>query len=329
MFLTNLCLFLTFAFAVFSYEPFRDSNGLKPNIPQWITIPDSHPTCTLKRSQNWPKESHQLIVGDKGSVAEPNGQYAQLPRYYVKKRELDANRIQFVALLNPDADPVVQTDPNRFKRQIFALFCQQGTIDTIDVKTRVTSMTTRGKCDIEARFVEFCLLDQNVGTLPNINQIFEVEIPNRKTIEKNIGHYEMMATLCDRFVKMKLPEKRKGFTDKDAATQIGYYLKGAQRASFGKVLMQGVSSGEWLKGENCEDGYLCWAHYSVDSLIQDTDLVERLYILTKVEDLPSVWYFCKDDGNPTSRRKKLNRFHWLLIEYHHASRTPNLKRVHG
>jgi len=324
MFLTNLCLFFTFAFAVFSYEPFRDLNGLKPNVPQWITIPDNHDTCTLKRKNNWPLEDHQDIVGDKG-VAEPNGQYADLPRYYVKKRELDANRIQFVALLDPEADPVIPANPNRFKRQIFALFCQQGTIDAIDEKTRVTSKTAKGKCDIEARFVAFCLLDQNVGTLPNMDQIFDVEIPNRKTIVKNIGHYQLMASLCDRFVKMKLPERRRG----GAATRIGYYLKGAQRANFGKVLMQGVSSGEWLKGENCEEGYLCWAHYSVDNLIQDTDLVERLYLLTKVEDLPSVWYFCKDDGNPTSRKTNLNRFHWLLIEYNQASRTPNLKRVHG
>ena len=145
MFITNLCLFLTFAFAVFSYEPFRDLNGLKPNVPQWITIPDNHDTCTLKRKNNWPLEDHQYIVGDKG-VAEPNGEYANLPRYYVKKRELDANRIQFVALLDPKAGAIRDEDPNRFTRQLFALFCQQGTMDAIDWKTGVIGAWTRGKC---------------------------------------------------------------------------------------------------------------------------------------------------------------------------------------
>jgi len=339
MFLTNLCLFLTFAFAVFSYDQFKDLNGLKNDIPQWIIVPEDDHTCNLKKSQNWGSETNQLIVGDKGSVVEPSGKYSERPRYYVKKRVLDANRIQFVALLNPETKPVKVNEPNRFKRQIFALFCQQGTINAIDLKDRVfgltTGHTTRGKCNIEARFVEFCLTDQDVGTLPNINQIFEVEIPNRQTIETNVGHYQMMATVtCDRFVKMKLPQKRNGFGNDQAVIEIGYYLKGAQKANFGKVLMQGVASGEWLKGEDCQDGHLCWAHYSVDNLIKDTNLVERLYILTNVKDLPSVWYFCKDDWenaieNPDSRRKNSNPFHWLLIEYHQASRTSNLKRVHG
>lgn len=320
MFLINICLFVTFAYAVFSYEPFVDFNGLKTDTPQWITIPENDNTCNLKVKQNWPLENHQYIVGDEGSVAKPSGKYAERARYYVKKRVLEENRIQFVALLNPKATPVKATeDPNRFSRQLFALFCQQGTIDAIDPKTRVINMSTRGKCDIEARFVEFCLLDQNVGSLPNIDQIFEVEIPNTQTIDMNIGHYQMMATVnCDKFVRMKLPGKRTGFAK--SAAQIIYYLKGAQRANFDKVLMQGVSSGDLLNGENCQNGYLCWAHYSVDNLIQDTNLVERLYRQTNEEGLPSAWYFCKEDGNPASRRTNLNRFHWLLIEYHHASR---------
>jgi len=321
MFLTNLCLFFAFAFAVFSYEPFVNLNGLQSDTPQWITIPENDHTCNLKVKQNWPDENHRLIVGDEGTIAEPKGDYAKLARYYVKKRELNANRIQFVALLNPIAFPVSVDDPDRFSRQIFALFCQQGTMDAIDMKTRVIGAWTRGKCDIEVKFVEFCLLDQNVGTLPlhNIEQLFEAQIPNTHRVQANVDDYFLMARLtCVRFVGMKLPGKR--VSAKVAATQIGYYLKGAKRANFGRVLMQGITHGDLLKGENCQDGNLCWAHYSVDKLIQDTNLVERLYTQTKAEILPRVWYFCKEFGNPASRRTNLNRFHWLLIEYHHASR---------
>ena len=324
MFLTNLCLFLAFAFAVFSYnEQFVNLNGLQTDIPQWITIPENDNTCNLKAKQNWPEENHPLIVGDEGTVAEPKGVYAKLPRYYVKKRELGANRIQFVALLNPTATAVNEDeDPDRFTRQIFAFFCQQGTMEAIDMKTRVIGAWTRGKCDIEARFAEFCLLDQNVGTLPNKEQLFEAQIPNTQPVQANIDDYEIMARLtCDRFVGMKLPGKH--LSAKVVATQIGYYLKGAKRANFGRVLMQGITHGDLLKGEDghdCQDGNLCWAHYSVDKLIQDTNLVERLYTQTKAEILPRVWYFCKEFGNPASRRTNLNRFHWLLIEYHHASR---------
>ena len=64
MFLANLCLFLAFAFAVFSYEPFVNLNGLQSDIPQWITIPENDNTCNLKAKQNWPDEDHRLIVGD-------------------------------------------------------------------------------------------------------------------------------------------------------------------------------------------------------------------------------------------------------------------------
>ena len=328
MFLTNLCLFLTFVFVVFSYKQFEDLNGLEDDVPEWIVIPENDKTCNLRAKQNWHLEDHQYIVGTKGTVAKPSGKYAKLPRYYVKKRKLDENRIQFVALLDPKAGAIRDEDPNRFTRQLFALFCQQGTIEAMDAKTRVHGINTRGKCGIEVLFVEFCLLDQDVGSLPNADQIFEVEIPNMRTIDLNIITYLNMAQACDRFVGMKLPDRSTIF--KTATTLIGFYLKGAKKANFGKVFVQAFD----VVGEACEARHLCWNDYTVDKLIGDTNLVEKLYRQSILEGLPSVWYFCKDDedddgDNQASRSSNLNRFHWLLIEYHQDSRRPNLKRVHG
>ena len=331
MFLTNLCLFLTFVFVVLSYEQFEDLNGLEDDVPKWIVIPENDNTCTLRAKQNYQLENHPLIVG-KGTVAKPEGDYANLPRYYVKKRKLDDNQIQFVALLDPTATAKNLNEPNKFTRQLFALFCQQGKIDAMDPKTRLHGYRTAGKCGIEVLFVEFCLLDQDVGSLPDVNDIFEMEIPNMRTIDLNIITYQNMAEECDRFVGMKLPDRSTTF--KSAVSNIGYFLKGAKKANFGNVLVQAFD----IVGEACEAQHLCWADYTVDNLIGDTNLVEKLYRQSIVEGLPSVWYFCKDDAddddddddnNPASRSTNLNRFHWLLIEYHQDSRRPNLKRVHG
>ena len=330
MFLTNLCLFLTFVFVVFSYAPFENLNGLEDDIPQWITIPENDKTCNLKVKQNWPGEKHPYIVG-KGSVAKPSGKYFNRPRYYIKKRKLDDNQIQFVALNDPSATAVREEEPNKFSRQLFALFCQQGTISAIDSKTRVYGRHTRGKCGIEDQFVEFCLLDQDVGSLTNVDQLFEFQSPNpnMRTVDVNVAKYNIMAGLCDRFVGMKLPEKNTPIIK--ALPLIGYYLKGAKRANFDKVLMLAFD----ISHEDCEARHLCWVNYSVDNLIGDTNLVQTIYRQSTLKELPSIWYFCKendddnDDDNQASRSSNLNRFHWLLIEYHQDSRTPNLKRVHG
>jgi len=68
MFLTNLCLFLTFAFAVFSYDQFKDLNGLKNDIPQWIIVPEDDHTCNLKKVRIGVRKLISLLLVTKAAL---------------------------------------------------------------------------------------------------------------------------------------------------------------------------------------------------------------------------------------------------------------------
>ena len=120
---------------------------------KWITIPINHQTCLLTEGHNWKHELHPDIIGG-GTVQDPLGALALHPRYYVKKRLTTDNKVQFAALLNPLATPVSINNPDRFRTQLVAIFCQHGKIEAIDAATRVFRAYSIGWCDIEENLMD-------------------------------------------------------------------------------------------------------------------------------------------------------------------------------
>ena len=91
---------------------------------KWVQIPLNHETCRLNASNNWPFENHYDIAYE-----DPPAR----PRYYIKKRRASNNKVQFVALQNPEA---VMIQPDVFRRQLMTIFCEHGKVELIKNRVR-------------------------------------------------------------------------------------------------------------------------------------------------------------------------------------------------
>ena len=223
-----MLLFVFSLLAIDAYEPLRDGHydNFDYDEARWITIPAAHPTCNLRnrggRGANWIGETHPDIVGV-GAVQ------GELARYYIKKRLGQNNRVQFVALRNPQAPFLVGNRPDEFETQLATIFCKWGTLEQVTVRQPQYKL-----CDIEEKLVALCLLNREDedDTLTKLdpNQVFA----QREHANTDAANLDNMRNLveehCLKFFRIKLPER--GGTLEQRQVLVTKYLTGAQRADF-------------------------------------------------------------------------------------------------
>ena len=314
MFTIIIYQYLVGVFGVSAYDrlyenDLRTGHPLVFDVPRWITINQdnrpncpNYPNCILSVQSNWIGETHPDIIGH-GSPLLANGSAnpahiqpgiaALLPRYYVNKRLTNNNRVQIVALLNPEADLVAH---DIFETQLLSIFCHQGTIEAINLNTvRWNAQHMHpGSCGIEEKLVEICLLDANVGSLPNpVDKIFQYPQrhpgPNVRplTIAKNLVNN------CERFYVIELPVNSRLQNSRVNERLLQLYLKAAQKAGFGHVLVHGLG----VRG--CAPNQLGWGVWRVDYLLPDQWEIRDLRIAAMWQYRRGYihpvgdWYFCR------------------------------------
>ena len=301
MFFKILHYCLTYILYAYGYQPLRDGqydNYVYEEV-RWVTVNsyikmNTHPVlplpCKLVVTNNWAGETHEDITGQDNETHK--NVESLFPRYYIKKR-LATNpggsmwpRVQYVALLYPDVAERPGNTRDLFPNQLMAIFCQNGIIEEI---YRFFSLPSGSNCDIEEKLVALCLLDLNVGSLTETNQMFDY-FPHAQVDPITTEETRILVNGCVRFAAQKLP------THVNARSIPHYhikdYLKGARRAGFNRVIVHGYGV-----DDQCQADRISWSYYEVDWMLQNELVTSNLF--SETFDNRSnqwlrgkVWYFC-------------------------------------
>ena len=256
---------------------------------KWVQIPLNHETCRLNASNNWPFENHYDIAYE-----DPPAR----PRYYIiKKRRASNNKVQFVALQNPEA---VMIQPDVFRRQLMTIFCEHGKVELI--KNRVRHGAGGGpfqreaqNCDIEERLVALCFQDPDVGSLADFASVFQPQIPNTNVEETSFNTARQLADNSHKVSVVQVP----GRLSQPIMEGIFTYLfRGANRANFNRVAVSGFGV-----NNNCVPNVVTWGAFEINHWLNALNAngqenfarrhdLYRLYQQSTQEPLQRFWVFC-------------------------------------
>ena len=295
---------------IFAREFFALHGTLGYNEPRYVLVPaERFPVCQLTAAMNWGGETHLDIIGPDGTLENPQGPYANWPRYYIKKILLPGPeyKIKIVALLNPQGRVLGRLNNPRFGTQLWSIICRRGIIEFARMgppEKVVRGEPRPGTCGIEELLADICMNDPHVGRLPNRNSIF---IP-RQGISQQEYQYSLngadgLVANCQDFLVIWLPSRHHRTNDdhsaRFASQQIIWYLNAAKQANFDGVLMEGWGLGPVRPDDTCDPAKVGWSVFPVDYLIGGlftdgetvrSDLIQR----TSGYGLRKQWYLCKN-----------------------------------
>ena len=276
------------------YQEYLNIFQLPFNFPMWTTLNLTHPSmanCRLRAQDNWYQEEHPDIVGN-GTPANPLGPQSRHPRYYLKKQRVHGDKIQFLALLDPEAqslpdNPYLHPYP-RYRRQLLAVFCKEGTIEPIRSQDRVHQGIGEHTCKLEETLISACYQDLDVGPYTGYGQIFLHnhhfrEPYNAQSQRPNTENAKGLMRRCYLF-KMKLPRRFM----MNVPDLLRPYLKMAYGLNFMFVSVQGLGL-----DDECQQDELSWAHYNINTLIGNDNLQIYIERQSNYEGMHQAWFFCR------------------------------------
>ena len=147
-----------------------------------------------------------------------------------------------------------------------------------------------GTCGIEEQLAEFCLRDGDMGDLLNPYEIFNPRpgLPPQQT-EFNENFARGLVESCNRFVIMWLPTRielpRRNTIPRDSSRKMEWHLRGAQRANFDRVLLNGIGLAlnfveiPQFGPQGCDPGRVSWEYFVLGDLIENEVMRTNLTLL--------------------------------------------------
>ena len=256
----------------------------------------------MKPNKNWGNELHPRTL-----------EGVQAPRWYVKNRQTDDQRVQYIASRFPivsgfqNDDEVRQNptpvQPDTFKdwaglHQLASIFCRDSTIDEVRMKRNMAAQKVYS-CSIMQDLVRLCMTDSRVVLPDSFNRIFretfDVVIPSEdEEVQFNARktHMDLVEDNCSKLFKIESPIRT--FFPKDIETWVrnwGRMVEGASKAGYEIIV--------WLEMDEVwrnMDVQPQVVTYTADKITKNA--IDEIYNrnLYELPNKKKYWYFCCRQG---------------------------------